>query len=437
MTNFFLNEGNDSGSEATAVEAEVFDGEPGFAGISQEEIDQLFSDSQENWIDYWDSNKSLPDNYQSLMRRFLLLPGGKTAYDIATAYALFPAQVGRIIPLLFCHGQRGSGKSTFGLLMNALRGIDFVISPSDTFASIRNQLADIHPAVERLNPTACIVWDNVSPETLLVGGDKRLYNMLLSGYNRATSIVSIASQDGTNHHFQVFCPKVVSSVHAIHSQSGLEELSRRLLLLPHKPISSFSSSELKALEHAGYDSTQDLLTVDGICWDGIRQLLATYWSDRSNVMRFVRYRNMLSHPKKNKLTIPTILSKEARYHTCIDLLATGVATALWDSCEQAIDVLAQHYETIDKQLGHESPLAAKLREFLSRETSAIEQYNQAAIANGRDLLDVTVNATKLKQAVRAWHESGEIAERGDVSSVKPVLEAMGWHLTKDGWHKVS
>ena len=430
---------DDSGSDSPkAVQAEIFDGDPGFPTISQAEIDALFADEQDNWLEYWDDNRSIPDNFQKIITKIVILPGGKPAYDIATAYLMIPSQVARIIPILFCHGQRGSGKSTLGLLINAIRGNDFVVSPSDTFASIRNQLNQVHLLDSgSLNPTSCIVWDNVSPETLLLGGDKRLYNMILAGYNRATSQISIAYTDGTNMTFQVFSPKVISSVYPLQSINGLEELARRLLILPHKPISEFHRSEILALESLGVNLNEDLLATDSICWDGIDNVLSVYWSDRSNVMRFVRYRSILSRPQKNKLTVPTLLSKDARYQTCIDVLATGVSTGLWSDCQSAIDALAEHITSVESSLGSESPLASKLRDFLENETKAIDEYNQMAIEGNRTLLPVTVSPTKLKSAVESWHNAGEIPERGNVATIKPVLEAMGWHLTKQGWTKVN
>ena len=80
-----------------------------------------------------------------------------------------------------------------------------------------------------------MVWDDVDPNVFIAKPD--LYRLFKFGYDRSTDKIEVSSNDiGKNEVFHCFCPKVLSSIHPLHTDTRFKELHRRLLVIPTQKI---------------------------------------------------------------------------------------------------------------------------------------------------------------------------------------------------------
>jgi hypothetical protein len=246
----------------------------------QEYLDprEFYANELQSWQSLWDSNLNLYENVSNILSQSVFLPNKELLLPIATIYILMPCKWSKIAPIMFSWGDKGSGKSTIATLANYIHGLKQSFSPTDTFASVRNAL----DAMRWINAEdkdlekegALLAWDNIHISTL--ERDPKLYQLLLFGYNRSTDRIRIASTQGKNIDYHVYCPKIISSTEPIHLVPEFNELQRRLIVIPHKPFEKFNAEEIKP--YKGIDINIDRLDLDSICWDGIEKEFLIFWN---------------------------------------------------------------------------------------------------------------------------------------------------------------
>lgn len=232
---------------------------------------EFYANHLDSWSEYWDNGLNLYKNVENIIAQSVFLPSKSIVLPIAATYLLIPTKWSLKCGILFSFGDEGSGKSTIAKLATKIHGVPYVFSPSDTFASIRNALDNlrwIDPVTKEFEKEGCILcWDNIHTETL--ERDLKIYQMLLFGYDRATDKISIASLNGSNMDFFVYCPKIISSINPIHLTPQFGELVRRIILIPHKKWEKFTADERR--EYEGIDINIDRLDPEVVDWTGIEQ----------------------------------------------------------------------------------------------------------------------------------------------------------------------
>ena len=122
------------------------------------------------WTELIDDRKELSENVRAILDRLVILPNHSLHAPIATAYILIPSGLAEILPILFCQGAAGSGKSTIGKLASLVHygSMDGILGGNATYASIRNYLNKIRwislEHGEEYN--TILVWDDIKAKNL-------------------------------------------------------------------------------------------------------------------------------------------------------------------------------------------------------------------------------------------------------------------------------
>ncbi|NJN13115.1 MAG: hypothetical protein HC815_36420 [Richelia sp. RM1_1_1] len=397
--------------------------------INPKDIYALHIDS---WRDYWNDELGLFENTHYLLENSIWLPNKTILSTIAATYTLIPTKMSFVVPVLFCWGDKGSGKSTLSLLANSIRGFNQLFSPSDTFASLRNALDGMRwidsYSKEMEKEGAILAWDNINEETLK--REPKIYQLLLYGYNRRTDRVSIANNDGTNKEYNVFCPKIISSVEPLHLKHEFNELHRRLLIIPHKPFEKFSKQDLIAYQDL--DINIDKLDLDSISWDGVHENFYKFWNDLGNCTTYATWRNQLTKKTKKSFKIPKVISS-ARWTICIDLICTGLTLGVWDTPQDAVNFIAEYWNYMDGYLETGSATQGHLQDFIQDEVGFQLKQNEILENKGLEPIEIIVQASKLKERLIFLQQTGSLEITPRTKDINNLMWELGWKLTTKGW----
>ncbi|MCM0593448.1 MAG: hypothetical protein KA716_25925 [Gloeotrichia echinulata DEX184] len=254
--------------------------------------DDFYKAEMDSWEDLWNHDSTLYENVKNILASAVLFPQRDLMLPIVATYLLIPSKWARVLPILFSWGGKGSGKSTTAIFAAKLHGANSTFSAVDTFSAIRNALESmrwIDPLDKDVEKDGVILpWDNIHSGTFKK--DERIYQMMLFGYNRSSDKILIAQPDGSNREFRVFSPKIISSVQALHLDPELEELQRRLLIIPYKSFDQFTVEEKK--QYPNFDPAEDRLDLDSIHWDGIERRFFGFWNDADNCKLYAKFRTL-------------------------------------------------------------------------------------------------------------------------------------------------
>ena len=362
----------------------------------------------DSWQDYYDRDLTLADNLLRLLQTFVVLP--KDYYDIIVAYFLIPSALALRVPYLFLCGQSGSGKTTIGKLAAKVHGVPINTS-SDTFAGIRNSLKERKyqqleipsqephlPSLWKTEETNTImVWDDVDPNTFHLKPD--LYRLFKFGYDRSTDRIVISSDKaGENLSFRCFCPKIFSSVSAIHLDDSLKELRRRLIVIPCQRL----------------NTNGHLLDIDSINWKGFSSLFADYWNLELAELYLIT-RNTLAKSNLGLTANQRAIS--------LDLLATGITTGIWQDETVGIAKLKEYFEWLESEVDQYSGISKHLADYIQLE------QNNADASN----LPLRIATIDLRRQVQFWLEQGWILEKPRPKQMQALLAELGLVLRQGYW----
>jgi hypothetical protein len=90
---------------------------------------------------------------------------------------------------------------------------------------------------------ATLLFDNVYCSTFTQ--NPQLLALILSGYDKSSDKLMIASAMGENIIFRTFSSKIISSVEPLWLDAKLKELSRRLLIIRHQRTEELGEIDLE------------------------------------------------------------------------------------------------------------------------------------------------------------------------------------------------
>jgi polynucleotide 5'-kinase involved in rRNA processing len=104
---------------------------------NQSTFESLREDLSEDLEDIYDHEKNLAKNLELIFNESIFLPWKDVQMPIFLAYSLIPSALSTVCPIMFLHGERGSGKSTATILLSGLHQ-QKIMSAATTFAALRN-----------------------------------------------------------------------------------------------------------------------------------------------------------------------------------------------------------------------------------------------------------------------------------------------------------
>lgn len=398
---------------------------------------QVYSEELTHWQEYWDSDLSLYENVFKLASKAVILPNHAVQLPIAVTYILIPSKWAKVLPILFSWGDKGTGKSTFAILASKIHGQSQVFSAADTFASIRNALDKmrwIDPETKQFEKDGVILcWDNLHRETLI--RDPRIYQMLLFGYNRNSDRILVASTDGTNREYQVFCPKVISSVDELHLDPEFFELHRRLLPIRHKQFEVFLPDEKNGL--GNWNLATDRLELDSIDWEGVEDNFFAFWNDIDRCRQYVRYRSTLTRNGKKPFTVPDVFTGE-KWTVSVDLICTGLVLGTWQTIQQAIDAVALYWNwisTLSDEYG--SNTKRLLNELIDQHLGSTRELQQIQRSHGFRTEPLTISAEKVKMFLDEQQRKGTLDVTPKNHVVTKIMRQLGWKRKGYYWEEIN
>jgi energy-coupling factor transporter ATP-binding protein EcfA2 len=349
-------------------------------------------------------------------------------YDIIAAYFLLPSALCNIVPYLFLHGASGSGKSTLAKVAKHLHGIAFN-SSSDTFAGIRNSLDQRRSTwvevpdlqnpgktwAKKVEKNTCMVWDDVDASVFVNSPD--LYRLFKFGYDRTTDKITVSSKEvGENIVFRCFCPKIFSTISPLHLDDRFRELKRRLIVIPCKRVEELSPERLAEQGITADDWYSKLINIDAYDWSGFSDEFQRYW-DLEKAQTFVDARRKL-------VTSYTGLSSQ-QLAISIDLLATGIASGVWESQGHAVSRLKTYWQWFKSETETSGSLGQVLSTYLKGEV-------KNATANDKP---PEIPASLLSHQVKTWTAMGWILEAPKGKEIANLMYDQGWRFKHGKWSK--
>lgn len=382
--------------------------------------------TSDTWEDLYDDTLPLSWNLFGILKQTIFLP--YDFYDIITAYFLLPSALCRTVPYLFFYGQSGSGKSTAAKVASYLHGCS-INSSSDTFAGIRNDLQNRrHAWVEvpfkddssktynkQVERNIAMVWDDIDASVFTNSPD--LYRLFKFGNNKSTDKIVISSSDpGSNLEFHCFCPKIFSSISPLHLNDSFRELRRRLIVIPCRRIEELSDERKAELEVTANNWQSKLIDLEVYDWKGFSSKFAEFWN-MDNAAAFVQARKALSTNAKGLTSQQRSIS--------LDLMATGIASLLWDDESQALERMKEYWDWFKVETEKNAGLGGLLKQFVAQE--------QRNANNGG--VPLQIHANQLRAQVSTWVDNGWLYEKPRSREVKELMLDLGMRLQQGIWRK--
>jgi hypothetical protein len=383
--------------------------------------------AENSWENIYDFDLDLPQNLLSILSASVFLPCDH--YDIIAAYYLVPSALCRILPYLFLYGISGSGKSTLTKIPQYLHGVKSD-SSSDTYAGIRNSLnarkyknchiSNPDPSVPDVwfdtEVNTMMIWDDVDPRVF--GEKPDLYRLFKFGYDRATDKIEVSSiTTGQNEVFHCFCPKVLSSIHPLHTDPSFKELHRRMLVIPTQKIEEIPDDRRTELGIVGNNWIDNILDIDTIAWKGFNQTFDDYW-DEARSREFLLLRKEVAKKVRGLSSLQRAI--------CLDLITCGVACGIWKTISEATDRFIDYFEWLegDKKI-YGDALTQLIEQFIEQ-----EEVNAKAVGT-----EVEFHSKIILSMVDAWTSQGMLLEKPRPKEVRAVLNELGYRQSLGIWKK--
>jgi hypothetical protein len=361
------------------------------------------AESEQTWqeaID-WDGKVDI-SLYRRLLDQTVKLPYPDIQENILLAALLTPSALANMLPIIFCCGVPGSGKSNIGKLALSIWGNNPMLA-SDTFSSIKRQLHLMAVAMQNgkeYDLSCVMVWDDISKSIMMQSPS--LYALLKCSYSRKTSITTMAKPDTAREieSFKTFTLKVFSSVYRFYADSEFSELARRMLVI----------------HCAKSDDADDLLDFDSVNWDGLSNITHQLWANNlSNCHNFNRYRKELQTYAKSHKPLPP-----DRSSLCKDVLATGLTLGIFSTIEDAYEQLGAFYQHADEFTDkHRSMIIHVVNKFIATQRESFHERGIMRLYILPKTLNIVVKSAQDEGVIDRQLRQGELAE---------IMHEQGWYL---------
>lgn len=364
--------------------------------------------SLESYKTLWDYDLNFAENTRNILEQLVILPQKSLQLPVLLSTLLAPTPMCNVLPIIFCVGEAGSGKSTIGIFFSLVYGCS-VINASSSPASIRNLCQQLRFGTGEDEKPYLLIWDDIKSSVFL--DQPVIYSIFRSGYERKSDLVTIAGQDGVNMEYRVFGGRLTSSIEPIFNHWKLSELQRRTFPVIFKRFKDFSQEE--RLE-AGIDDdlfdVEDKLDLNDYDWDGLHTEYLNFWRDEERLLLMSATRTKLSKTKrlKDKLKGCYILSR--------DPIGCGVAMGLF-SLDEGVEIFSTYYEKIArKQFKSLSSLESVLSEFITERTKMDDVLGKQSL----------LTPSEVKTRINSAQREGELDEFATPQAIAAAMTRLGW-----------
>lgn len=373
--------------------------------------------SQESIRCLWDEELNFAQNISKLLGTFTLLPNASLQLPILTSAIITPTPMCDILPVVFCIGGSGSGKSTIGMVASEIHSSP-ILNSSSSPMSIRNECNRLRFGEDGEERIYMLIWDDIKASTFL--DSPTIYSIFRGGYNRSTDTVTVAGQDGTNFIYRVFGARLVSSIEPVFNHPRMAELQRRTIPIVCKKFGNFTQEEqLESGVTLGF-SIGDKPDPSDYDWNGVKTEMIAFWNDDDRLLRFAQTKAKLKRSKKlkDKLGDFFILGR--------DLISTAVAAELFDSLDDAVEAFATYWNAIAlPQFSDLSAMAQVIQGFLDDALEPIKKMNMNA---GYEVMPYTVSPRQLKARIALASQNGELDQNATPQEIASTMRQLGWEL---------
>jgi hypothetical protein len=357
---------------------------------------------------------SLPENIRLLLDNSVVLPQHNLQAPIFVTYSLLPSAVCKIVPILYCFGEKGSGKTQLLIIASALHKAE-INNPGKTFAALRNEFNKTRwwdPETLQSEKNTCFIYDNVNAKTFQ---DEKLYNLFLVGYSRKTDAMGISDSNGGILYFRVFSPKIISSVHAHFADPGLSELSRRVLPLHTKQWERMLPEEKVDIS---LEDIRDKIDLESTNLSFLRTQFLEFWN-HDRLIEFATNRAKFS-PGKCKGQIPDNLDSH-KITLLRDFLATGLTCGIWNSRKEAFEHISKFYDYSNRIISTNSTLVKVLEIFLKQKEYEFNRERELGIED-----ENTIDPEAINRRVRDAASKGWLDDYVKPNSITQAMDSLGW-----------
>ena len=310
---------------------------------------------------------------------FVVMPKPELQNKIATVLALINCKAvlnSRMkLPIPYCLGRRGSGKSEFGYSVASqyLEGSYVEIRTADTGASIRNSLDAINLSGE---PTLAL-FDNFNPTDgySLERMGPHYATILANCEEQSISRIVESQKEQRKGTYKTYSYKIFNSVYPLSSvdREEAKEIARRTITL------SFEKSEPKERRSA-YD------------YQGMKDGYLALWSDSEKVMK--EYGPLLA--KLARMKNVKGFSDPSTWEILVVPLAVGVFSGVLTSIDEGIEIFSEQFKWIEGQESkhNHSKINMILTQFINERKSIADEANANPFKS--DLAD-QVAFTRIKE----------------------------------------
>lgn len=361
----------------------------------------------DNWRDIFAGHINPGKLLEDVISRLVLLPDAEVQVPVLAAYLAIPTCLTSTIPILFCQGVSGSGKTQILELAKITWNLSLILTANTTGVALRNDIKELkywdpeNSAHEKL--IHGIVFDDLSAGQFIL--NPYLYSLLKAGYKRGADTIKIADKDGKNFTFRVFGGRAFSSITPFDSLPEYSELHRRLLTIK-----------------TALDKRAIVLNPEWIDWRGFHQNLFDFWDDESNTELFCEtYISIEKLIAKGKLPLHS-------HHASISgaILAAGIVSGVWASQEDAIEGMKSYWSLIsEKRTYMQSSTLREIKEY-------VDNQKDKAMLNGRKLL---FTGKALNDHLERLRKEGHLDTIISVPQLAEIMRGMGFRLIQGIWEK--
>jgi hypothetical protein len=329
-------------------------------------------------------------------------------------------------PICLSQGGSGTGKSTLSHLACGIHNTE-PLGAGSTFPSIRNQIRNdrfFDPdsgSKGNLNEkNCCLAWEDISSRSLREYEGK-IFDLLKLGVDRKGKI-SIANMGGTNMEFEVFSPKLLSSITPFYAEHDFRELIRRLIVIEHKRFDFFSSTDHSQIQCD--IEPDDLIDLSSVEWKGCKAAFDSFWLNRETASRYAEVRRSVRKGRHSEF--PT-----AYFDMSKDLITTGIVCGFFTSIDHAVGHFAEYYEWHKHRIESQATgTEMVLREFIRVKR---EDYNakweKAKSVGTEDFLDpFRLQPIEIKDFLDKKAKDGELDVNVTARERSSVMESLGYKL---------